>query len=235
MGPFIEKYRKDFFLATKTEGRTYKEAWGDLHKSLKRLKTDNVDMWQMHCLVEEKDWQTAMGPGGALEAFIKSREKGLVRFLGVTGHGINAPDMHLRSLKRFDFDSVLLVYNFPMMQNKKYVSDFERLYELCMTKGIAFQTIKSLARGEWGDKEHIYSTWYEPLDEQNAIDKVVFWILNRKNIFLNSSADIRLLEKILDAANRYSNQKISDEEMMKLINQKNITPLFIEEKEIWDL
>jgi aryl-alcohol dehydrogenase-like predicted oxidoreductase len=121
VGPWMKQYRRDFFLATKTEKRTYQEAWEELHRSLELLQTDQVDLWQFHYLVKPEEWEIAMGPGGALEAALEAREQGLIRFIGVTGHDVPIAEMHLRSLARFQFDSVLLPYNYPMMQNPESI------------------------------------------------------------------------------------------------------------------
>ena len=226
IGPWMVNHRKKFFLATKTEKRTYQEAKEELHRSLDKMKTDHIDLWQMHILVDPDEWNTAMGPGGALEAFIEAKEQGLTRYLGVTGHGVTIAKMHMRSLERFDFDSVLLPYNYIMMQNKKYADDFEKLYKYCTEKQVAFQTIKSLSKGPWGDKKQDRSTWYEPFEDQIDIDHAVHWVLSRDKVFLNTAGDIDLLPKVLDAAKRFvpgSNQ----EEFDSYFAQKDVEPLFV--------
>jgi aryl-alcohol dehydrogenase-like predicted oxidoreductase len=206
IGPWMKQHRQDFFLATKTEKRTYQEAKEELHRSLERLQVDSVDLWQMHILVDPAEWETAMGPGGALEAFVEAREEGLVRFLGVTGHETVVAAMHLRSLGRFDFDSVLLPYNFSIMQNPQYAADFETLLSVCRKRKVAVQTIKSIARGPWGNKAHSRATWYEPLENQDEIDTAVHYVLNNPGFFLNTAGDIHLLPKVLDAASRFQPQ-----------------------------
>ncbi|PKL12894.1 MAG: aldo/keto reductase, partial [Spirochaetae bacterium HGW-Spirochaetae-8] len=108
IGPWLKQQRSSFFLASKTGARTKKEALEELKQSLLRLQTDYLDLWQLHFLVDSHEWDTAMGTGGALEAAIEAKEQGLVRFLGVTGHGVEAPRAHLKSLQVYDFDSVLL-------------------------------------------------------------------------------------------------------------------------------
>ena len=153
IGPWMKEHRQDFFLATKTEKRTYQGAWDELRRSLDRLQVDQIDLWQMHMLTDPADWEIAMGPDGALEAFVEARDQGLVRFLGVTGHGLTVPTMHLRSLARFDFDSVLLPYSYVMMQNPQYAADFEALVKVCQERNVAVQTIKSLVRRPWGERE----------------------------------------------------------------------------------
>src|SRR5439155_13329792 len=155
-------HRDRFFLATKTGERSREGAWAELQRSLQRLQVDSVDLWQLHNLVDEDEWSEAMGAGGALEAAIEARDQGLTRFIGVTGHGVTVAAMHLRSLERFPFDSVLLPYNYPMMQNAAYARDFEELMSVCNERKIAVQTIKAVTRSPWGEKEHTHLTWYEP-------------------------------------------------------------------------
>lgn len=226
IGPWMKHHRQDFFLATKTEKRTYQEAWDELRRSFDRLRVDSVDLWQMHVLVDPQEWEVAMGPGGALEAFIKAREEGLVRFLGVTGHGTNVAAMHLRSLERFDFDSVLLPYSYIMMQNPQYAADFESLLTVCQQRNVAVQTIKAVARGPWGDKPKSRTTWYEPLEAQADIDKAVHWVLSRPGLFLNTVGDIDLLPKVLDAASRFKAAP-ADADMEAATKEAEITPLFV--------
>lgn len=225
IGPWMKKHRQDFFLATKTEKRTFQGAWDELHRSLDRLQVESIDLWQMHILVDPVEWELAMGPGGALEAFIRAREQGLVRFLGVTGHELSVASMHLRSLERFDFDSVLLPYNFPLMQNTQYAADFEALLESCQEKGVAVQTIKSLTRRPWGERPQTRATWYEPLEKQADIDRAVHWVLGRPEVFLNTVADIDLLARVLDAAARFQVPP-SESEMLEMAKSKKMEPLF---------
>ncbi len=224
LGPWIERHRNDFFLATKTEERTYEKAKEHLHRSLDLLRTDHIDLWQMHVLVQPDQWEIAMGPGGALEAFIEAKEQGLVRFLGVTGHHTVVGWMHKRSLERYDFDSVLLPYNYAMLQNPTYRTDFEAVMEICEARNVAVQTIKSCTRGPWGGKEKTAATWYEPFTEQEEIDRAVQWVLSRPNVFLNTPGDIHLLPKVLDAAQRFEPRP--QEEIDNNMAELQPTPLF---------
>ena len=226
IGPWMDRHRDQFFLATKTENRTYQGAKEHLHLSLERLHTDQIDLWQMHILVDPAQWETAMGPGGALEAFIEAREQGLVRFLGVTGHEVAIAAMHRRSLERFDFDAILLPYNYPMMQNPVYTANFEALMRVCQEQDVAVQTIKSLSKGPWGEREHTANTWYEPFTAQAEIDQAVHWVLRRPGVFLNTPGDLNLLPKVLDAARRRSQADpaaTTDAAMEEL----HATPLFV--------
>ena len=226
IGPWMVDHRDEFFLATKTEERTFEGVWAELETSLELLRTDHIDLWQMHLLIDEDDWQTAMGPGGALEAFVEARDQGLVRFLGVTGHELVVPKMHIKSIERFDFDSVLLPYNYVLMQNPEYAADFEALVAMCEERNIAVQTIKSLCRRPWPeDATRNRSTWYQPFEDQEAIDKVVHWVLGDPRVFLNTIGDIHLLPRVLDAATRFE-ARPSDAEMSALMVEKDAAPLF---------
>lgn len=226
IGPWMEKHRGDFFIATKTRRRTYQGAWDDLQRSLDRLRIGYADLWQMHGLTNPAGWEKAMGPGGTLEAFVEARDKGLVRFLGVTGHGLKAPAMHIRSLHHFHFDTVLVPYNHSLMQNPRYASDFEALVTLCREHNVAVQTIKSIARRPWGDRPKTYNTYfYEPLDAQDAIDKALHWVLGCPDIFPITAGDMQLLPKILDAANRFE-ARPSDAEMAAVAAEFAIQPIF---------
>jgi aryl-alcohol dehydrogenase-like predicted oxidoreductase len=226
IGPWMEHHRKDFFLATKSGRRSYKDAWADLQRSLNELRVEYVDLWQMHALANPQGWAKAMGPGGALEAFIEAREKGLVRFLGVTGHGSKIAGMHRRSLARFDFDTVLLPYNYLQMQNTRYAADFTALLETCQQRNVAVQAIKSVARQPWGDLPKTYNTYfYQPLESQSAIDKAVHWVLGLPQCFLITAGDMQILPKILDAASRFQ-ERPSDAEMQALVANYGILPIF---------
>lgn len=227
IGPWMKQYRKQFFLATKTGERTYQAAREQIRHSLERLQVDQVDLIQLHNLAQPDEWETAMNEGGALQAAVEARDEGLVRFIGVTGHGLGIAAMHRRSLERFDFDSVLLPYNYVLMQNEQYAADFEALVKICQERNVAVQTIKSITRRPWGeDQEHSAATWYEPLKDQDAIDTAVAWVLGRSGVFLNTVGDIHVLPKVLEAASRFSTRP-SDAEMQAVIEQKDMEPLFV--------
>jgi aryl-alcohol dehydrogenase-like predicted oxidoreductase len=215
-----------FFVATKTGERTYRGAREEIRRSLDRLGVDRVDSIQLHNLVDVIEWETALGPGGALEAAIEAREEGLVRFIGVTGHGLSVPEMHRRSLERFPFDSVLLPYNYAQMQDPRYADRFEALAAVCAERGIALQTIKSLALRRWEGRPHTASTWYEPLTEQSDVDLAAHWVLGRPEAFLLTSGDVDILPRLLYAADRYESRP-SDEEMAGLVERREVSPLFV--------
>lgn len=200
MGPWLSAHRNEVFLATKTERRTKSEAIAELERSLRLLRTDHVDLWQMHVLVREDEWETAMGEGGALEAFVEARRRGLVRFLGVTGHGKAAPSMHLRSLDEFDFDSVLFPWNWQLSEDPAYAAAAHTLVHVCRRRGVAVQLIKAFCRRPWGDRPRTHPTWYEPIEEPADIARALGWAWQVPGAFVNSAGDIDLLPSIIDAA-----------------------------------
>ncbi|MDQ3442245.1 MAG: aldo/keto reductase [Chloroflexota bacterium] len=226
LGPWLKDHRDEVFLATKTGERTYQPAYDQIRRSLERMQVDNIDLIQLHNLAEADEWEVALGAGGALEAAIRARDEGLVKYIGVTGHGVGIADMHKRSLARFDFDSVLLPYNYPMMQNPQYAADFESLATVCLERNVAFQTIKAITKAPWGDRPHTTSTWYEPLQDQTANDQAVAWVLGRPGVFLNTVGDIHILPKVLDAAERFDTRP-TEQEMHDLVEQWQAEPLFV--------
>lgn len=226
IGPWMDRHRQEFFLATKTGERSYGGARDELQRSLERLRTDHVDLWQLHNLVDPAEWDQALSPGGAIDAAIEAREKGLVRFIGVTGHGTSIAAQHLRSLERFDFDSVLCPFSYMVMQNEEYAADFNTLTAVCADRNVAVQTIKSIARRPWWGREHTAVTWYEPLRDQTAIDHAVHWVLGRPGVFLNTVGDIELLPKVLDAASRFE-ERPPDEVLARDLEALEMAPLFV--------
>ena len=164
LGDWIRRHGRPFFLATKTEERTATKASEEIQRSLERLQVTQVDLIQLHNLVDTQEWEIALGPGGALEAAIQAREQGLVRFIGITGHGLTVAKMHRQALERFYFDSVLLPLNFLMLQNQQYRSDFLGLVEICQARNVAVQTIKSLVHSPLGEHLQERATLYRPLE-----------------------------------------------------------------------
>jgi aryl-alcohol dehydrogenase-like predicted oxidoreductase len=226
VGPWIAEHRHRFFVATKTGERTGDAARAELERSLDRLRLDSVDLIQLHNLVEPDEWEVAHGPGGAVEALVRAREEGLVRFIGVTGHGTRIARMHLRSLERHPFDSVLLPYSFVGLDDPAYRSDVEDLLGLCEQRGVAVQTIKAVARRRWPADHHGERfSWYEPIDDEAAIGRAVRWVLANPQLFLNTSSDARLLPATLEAAER-GGETPSDAALRADVASLGIEPLF---------
>ena len=224
--PWLQREPGRFFLATKTGERRKEGAWEQLKRSLDRLGVDHVDLWQLHNLADPIEWDAALSPGGAIEAAVEAREQGLVRFIGVTGHGAQIAANHRRSLERFDFDSVLLPYNYLTLRLPYYAENFEALASTCGQRRVAVQTIKSLALRPWLGRERTASTWYEPLREQPDVDLAVWWALGRPDVFVISVGDVELLPKVLDAAERFQSRP-ADAEMERLMERGASQPLFV--------
>lgn len=203
LAPWLVEHRGKVFLATKTGERTGDAARAELERSLTRLGTDHVDLIQLHNLVEEDEWQTALAPGGVVEAMAQARDEGLVSHIGVTGHGLRIAGMHQRSLEAFPFDAVLLPYSAVLLRDTGYRDDVERLRSTCAERGVAVQTIKAVARRRWqeGDESRRLA-WYEPLRDEGAIDRAVRFVLAEPDLFLNTTSDATVLPMVLDAAAR---------------------------------
>jgi aryl-alcohol dehydrogenase-like predicted oxidoreductase len=225
LAPWLARNPGRFFLATKTGEREYKAAREEIRRSLERLGVDHVDLIQLHNLVDVIEWEFALREGGALQAAVEARDEGLVRFIGVTGHGLTVARMHMRSLERFPFDSVLAPYNYAQMRDPVYAADFEALAAVCVERGVALQTIKSIALAPWHGREQTASTWYEPLREATDIDLAVHWVLGRPEVFLNTVGDVTLLPKVLDATSRFTSRP-PDEAMDDLVARGRLIPLF---------
>jgi aryl-alcohol dehydrogenase-like predicted oxidoreductase len=225
LGPWMKEHRDHFFLATKTNERTYQDAKDQFRRSLDRLQVDSVDLLQFHNLTDVVEREIIMGPGGALEFVIEAKEKGLTRYIGITGHGLDTPRFHMQTLERFDFDSVLLPCNYLLMQDPVYAAEFQKLLDYCREHQIAVQTIKSIARGYWGNKKWSHSTWYKPLSDEEAITKNVHWVLGVPGIFLNTVGDLQELPKVLKAASSFE-QPPSDEDMNSIAEKMKMQMLF---------
>ncbi len=235
IGPWMQRGLRDqFFLATKTGDRDYAKARASIHRSLERMKVDSVDLIQLHCLIDQDEWDVAMGNDGALRACVEAKEQGLTKFIGVTGHELRVPRMHLQSVQHYDFDTVLLPYNYVLAKNPQYATDFESLLVDCKAHNRAVQTIKSITQAPWGKGEEsdkkAFATWYRPLTDQADIDKAVAWVLGRPGAFLNSVGDIHVLPKVLEAAARFSagnGARPSAQVMDALVSERGMHSMFV--------
>jgi aryl-alcohol dehydrogenase-like predicted oxidoreductase len=225
LAPWLVENRGRVFLATKTGQRTGDEARRELESSLERMGVGSVDLIQLHNLVEDEEWETAHGRGGAVDALFAARDEGLVRHVGVTGHGRRIAGVHLRSLAARDYDSVLFPYNHTMLSWPDYRSDVEALLAVCAKRDVAVQTIKSIARGRWGDTDAKKFSWYEPVSDPDAIGRAVRFVLSWSQLFLNSTSDARLLPLVLEAAAGQLDPP-TESEMVADESTHGITPLF---------
>ncbi len=226
LAPWLARNRNKVFLATKTGERSGVAARAELEESLTRMGVDHVDLIQLHNLVEPDEWNTAFAEGGVVEALAKARDEGLCRFIGVTGHGLRIAAMHVRSLRAFDFDSVLLPYNFVLLERPDYRADVEGLLEVCDERGVAVQTIKSIARGRWAGSREGKFSWYEPLTDPAAIGRAVRYVLSNSQLFLNTTSDATLLPTVLAAADDGAFIAPDIDELRRDIDNFGITTLF---------
>jgi len=227
IGPWMREHRGRFFLATKTGERSYAGAREQIRRSLERLRVDRLDLLQLHNLVKSEEWELALSPDGVLRAALEARDEGLVRFLGVTGHGTRVAAMHLRSLARFAFDSVLLPYNFSLLRDPQYARELDELLAVCRARNVAVQTIKSIARRRWAEGSvPTRSTWYEPFEEQLEIDRGVHFALARAGVFVNTASDLGLFARMVDAARRFERAP-DGAEMRAQAERLAVEPLFL--------
>ena len=223
---WFPEHRERFFLATKTGDRAGDAARASLERSLERMGVDQVDLVQLHNLVEEDEWQQAFAPDGAVKALFQARDEGLCRFVGVTGHGLRIPRMHLRSLAEAPFASVLVPYSHVLLQDDGYRADIEELLTVCVEREVAVQTIKAVARRRWEpDHQGARFSWYEPLEPSPAMERAVHHVLANDQLFLNTSSDARKLRPVLEAAAAYEARPTDDDLAMDR-ESMGITPLF---------
>ncbi len=226
IGPWMAEHRGDLFLATKTGQRTGDGARAELERSLERLQVDHVDLIQLHNLVEPDEWEVAHGSGGAVAALARAREEGLVRHVGVTGHGTRIARAHLRSLERFPFDSVLLPYSYVALTDEAYRADVDELLAVCAANEVAVQTIKAVARRRWlPDDERRRFSWYEPLADAGALARAVRWVLGNPQVFLNTTSDAGAMARVLEVAEGDLTRP-TDAEMAADVDDLAMAPLF---------
>ena len=227
IGPWMERARDDFFLATKTDQFGYAGCKAQIQESLERLRTNRLDLLQLHALIHPDDWEKALGPDGALQAIIEARQDGYVDHIGVTGHGWTVAAMHRKSLERFDFDSVLMPWNWFAAQHPTYAPDFKETVALCAAKDVAIQTIKSIARGPWAaGMPQNRNTWYQPLEDEDDIQDAVHWVLSDRRFFLNSVGDVDLLPIVLRAADELGSLAPEETAMAKLNAKTGLASIF---------
>lgn len=177
MGPWIPQVRADIFLATKSGQRTEAEAWREITRSMELLRTDHVDLLQVHGVNDDEELEAVFADGGPMPAFQRAREEGLTRWIGITGHTEAAPRVHAEALRRFDFDSVLCPLNFQLYSDPRYAEDFHALLDLVDERDVGLRTIKTIARRPWLEEDRRYATWYVPFDDQQHVTAAISWVL----------------------------------------------------------
>jgi predicted aldo/keto reductase-like oxidoreductase len=201
LGSVMAGMRDRIFLATKTGQRDREAAWAQINASLERLRTDSVDLLQLHAVCDLEDLDRATRTGGALEAAIRARDEGLVGAVGITGHTHQAPATHLEALRRFPFDTVLTPLNPVLWRDEGYRADYEALVAEVQRQDAGLMTIKTVSRRNWPvPDDQPYSTWYEPFDDQQRITAAVSWVLAHPEVTgIPTAGDVRLLGMLLNA------------------------------------
>jgi aryl-alcohol dehydrogenase-like predicted oxidoreductase len=225
IGPWMPRERKRFFLGCKTQERTREGAWKEMQTSLQRLQTDSFDLYQFHAVTTMEELDAITSRGGALEAFVQARDEGLTRFIGITGHGVNAPQIYLEALRRFDFDSILFPLNFVQMRNPEYRRHAEELIATCKAKDVGTMVIKTITKAPWGERPHTATTWYEPFERMDEIQKGVNFALSYDVTGLCTVGDIRILPMVLQACENFT--RLDQDEIEALIRSGDqYEPLF---------
>lgn len=225
IGPWMKRERDRFFLGCKTMERTSEGAWKELHQSINRLQVKSFDLYQCHAITTMQDLDALTMKGGALEAFEKARQEGLTKYIGITGHGVNAPEIYLEALRRYDFDSVLFPLNFVQMANEDYQRHARELISVCRAKDVGTMVIKAITKAPWGDRQHTATTWYEPFEEPEIIQKAVNFALSYEITGICTVGDIRVLPLVIQACENY--MELNHEQMEEMIESgKKYEPLF---------
>ena len=225
IGPWMTSERERFFLGCKTMERASEGAWKEMQQSFKRLQTKTFDLYQCHAITKMEELDAVTMKGGALEAFEKARREGLIKYIGITGHGANAPEIYLEALRRFDFDSVLFPLNFVQMANPEFRRHAKELISVCRAKDVGTMVIKAVTKGPWGDKQHTATTWYEPFEDMEMIQKAVNFALSYEVTGFCTPGDIRILPLVIEACENYT--ELTHDQMEEMIESgKKYEPLF---------
>jgi aryl-alcohol dehydrogenase-like predicted oxidoreductase len=225
VGPWMPRERGRFFLGCKTMERTKEGAWKELQQSLKRLQTETFDLYQCHAITTMEELDSVTMQGGALEAFVEARERGLFKYIGITGHGVNAPQIYLEALRRFDLDSILFPLNFVQMANPEYRKYAEELIAQCKAKDVGTMIIKSITKAPWGERPHTATTWYEPFEEMDEIQRAVNFSLSYEVTGVCTAGDIRVLPLMLKACENFTRLDDAQREQM-IQSAQQYEPLF---------
>jgi aryl-alcohol dehydrogenase-like predicted oxidoreductase len=219
LGPALEPYRKDVFLACKTAERTGDASAAELETSLKRLRTDHFDVYQMHGLSSMEDVETAFGPGGAIETFEAAKRDGKARFLGFSVHSVEAA---LAALDRFQFDSVLFPVNFVC-----WFGGFgPQILDKAKAKGAGRLALKSVARTFWpGEIRKHPKCWYEPYDDPEKAQLAFNWTLSQEITAAVSPGQDQLFPMMLDLAENFRPVTAADEQRLREMAD-GLTPIF---------
>jgi predicted aldo/keto reductase-like oxidoreductase len=221
VGEWLPPHRDKFFLGCKTQLRQVDDAWEDLQNSLKLLRTNQFDLYQLHAVGTMEELEKAFAKDGSIHTLQRAKDEGLTRFLGITGHGWDAPIVHLEALRRFDFDTVMFPIHPRLYANPVYKDATLELLEECEKRDLGVQIIKAVTKEKWIDSEQAtYKTWYRPYDTQDKVQEGVNFALSQPSVAaIPSAGDLRLLPMILQAAENY--QPMSESQQTALIERSS--------------
>ena len=211
LAPRMTEIRDRVFLGAKTRERTKEQAWENIRSCMSRLGVQSFDLFQLHSVGDMDALDQVTCTGGALEALVEMRERGLTRWIGITGHGPEVPRVQLEALERFDFDTIMFPLSASMFPSDEYRRSALELLAKANSRDVGIHTIKMIARGGWGGRDRECTTWYDPHREQDDIDRALWWVLSSPMHTVPSAGDVTLLPKVLDAAERFT--RMSEEEM----------------------
>src|SRR6266508_4288023 len=211
LGRWMPSLRDRIFLATKTGERSAGGAYDSIRRSLERLQADRVDLLQLHAVGNMAELDDATGPGRALDGAVKARDEGLIGAIGITGHGMAAPATHLEALRRHPFETVLTPWNWRLARFPEYRRDFDALADEIRAQDAGLMLIKTLARNLWREGPHDRTTWYEPLEDQRAIDAAVAFALSRPEVTgIATAGDVGLVPKMVEAESRRGSKTVRE-------------------------
>lgn len=224
LGPALEPYRKKVFLACKTTERRREGASAELKESLKRLRTDYLDLYQLHAITDiKKDVDTVFAKGGAMEVFLEAKKQGQVRHLGFSAHSEEAA---LAAMERYDFDSILFPVNFATF----YKGSFgPKVIAAAESKGVARLALKALARQQWPkddpSRKAYPKCWYQPLTERQEARLALYFTLSQPVTAAIPPGEEALFRMALDLALDF--EPISTQDLEKVRQMaENLNPIF---------
>ncbi len=229
LGPALESYRNKVFLACKTTQRSAEDSEAELHNSLKLLRTDHFDLYQLHSVTTSDDVEQIFGLGGALETFVKAREKGLVRYLGFSAHSEEAA---LALMDRFAFDSILFPLNWVNWNQGKFGPE---VVKAAQSKGLAILALKTMAKRKWREDEQRQwsKTWYRPVESYEEAKTAVRFTFSLPITAGTTPGHEQLFDWMCDAADEFT--PLSDDEQ-KLVAEKSesLDPIFSRFESRWE-
>jgi aryl-alcohol dehydrogenase-like predicted oxidoreductase len=228
VGPWMKTERQRFFVGCKTTERTQAGAAAEMRRSLERLNMESFDLYQIHAVTTMDELDAVTSKGGALEAILKAKEEGLTKFIGITGHGVDAPALYLEALRRFDFDSVLFPINYIQYANPTYRRNAEELLRVCTERKVGTMIIKSITKAPWGERHHSHTTWYEPFADDKHIQRAVNFALSQPITGLCTAGDTSVLPLMLKACAAFTPLNTAEQEALiaSVPSEADLAPLF---------